>query len=151
MLTELAEPFSYCFLILFKLKKYEIMNAIIHYIFLTAFLVLPLILLLYRVKYKRYAPWWAIFLIDVFVGWFLFLCHVIFEDKHKMDQFHAYEGMPPAELIYDALGKGEAVGALCFGGVIPVIYFLPFLMVYAAIKRFSKRLSDENRPHDNEV
>ncbi|MGB2402812.1 MAG: hypothetical protein ACPIA7_05315 [Akkermansiaceae bacterium] len=66
-----------------------------------------------------------------------------------MDKFHAYEGMPPAELIYDAHGKGEAVGALFFGGVISLIYFLTFLMAYAAIKRFSKSLSDESRPHDD--
>lgn len=114
------------------------MYLVLHYIFFAAFLVLPLLLLLLRVKCRRFAPWWAIFLVDVFVGWFLFLAQVTFEDKYKMDQFYAYEGKAPAEMISDAFGKGEAVAALFFGGVISIIYFFPFLMIYAINQRFTE-------------
>lgn len=78
--------------------------------------MLPLLLLIFRVRYRRFAPWWAILLADFFVGWILYFLYVIFEDRHKMNEFHAYEGKPPQEMISDVFGKGEATLALFCGG-----------------------------------
>jgi uncharacterized membrane protein required for colicin V production len=69
-------------------------------------------------------PWWAVFLVVIGLGWMLVLVGAMLNEA-------------------SAGGAGH-VFALFFGWAIALIWFAPWLLVYAGIQFFRRRLARRN-------
>lgn len=87
------------------------MNDLISTACLVCFAVLPLAVLGLRVARPRLMPWWAVFLMVVGLGWALLFVSAMVKESSE--------------------GGAGHVGALFFGWALVLIWFAPWLLLYA--------------------
>lgn len=119
------------------------MNQLIFYLTTCLFLILPLVLLLVRFQFQEKAKWWVIFLVVFIIGWLLRWFSVYFYGEYMCEL--ASMSKANIELERKCFGDGaREVFALYFGGIISLIYFAPFLLVYSLINLYRQRKMDAN-------
>lgn len=97
------------------------MNDVLSLACLIGLAVLPLIVLGLRAARPKLMPWWAVFSSVVGLGWVLVLIGALLNET--------------------ANGGAGHVFALFFGWALVLIWFAPWLLVYAAIQYFCRRYS----------
>ena len=100
------------------------MNDVLSLACLVALAVLPLVVLGLRAARPKLMPWWAVFLIVVGLGWGLVFVSAMLSET--------------------ANGGAGHVFALFFGWAFVLIWFAPWLLVYAAIQYFRRRHASRN-------
>lgn len=81
--------------------------------------VLPLAVLGLRAARPKLMPWWAVFSIVIGLGWLLVLVGATLKETTE--------------------GGAGHVGALFFGWAIALLWFAPWLLVYAVIQLLLRR------------
>ena len=96
-----------------------LMNDVISLACLIGLTVLPVVVLGLRAARPRLMPWWAVFTIQVGLGWVLMIVSAMIQETKQ--------------------GGAGHVGALFFGWALVLIWFAPWLLVYAVIQVFRRR------------
>lgn len=94
------------------------MNDALSLACLVGLAVLPLVVLGLRAARPGIMPWWAVFSIVVGLGWGLVLAGAMLKETTQ--------------------GGAGHVGALFFGWALVLIWFSPWLLVYAIIQLFRR-------------
>jgi hypothetical protein len=100
------------------------MNDVLSLACLVGLAVLPLVVLGLRAARPKLMPWWAVFSIVVGLGWVLVLVGAMLKER--------------------AEGGAGHVFALFFGWAIVLIWFAPWLLVYAVVQFFRRRRATPN-------
>ena len=102
------------------------MNEVISAACLVVLALLPLVALGLRAARPRLMPWWAAFLLVVGLGWGLLIVSALVNESSK--------------------GGAGHVGALFFGWVIMLAWFLPWLLGYGLVQFVRRRRSMPHLP-----
>jgi hypothetical protein len=100
------------------------MNNVVAIICVAGFAVLPLAVLGLRATRPTRMPWWTALLLVVGLGWVLALVAAMLRETPE--------------------GGAGHVGALFFGWAFALIWFTPWLLVYAVIQFFRRRHAIRN-------
>lgn len=104
------------------------MNQVAFLVCLAGLVLLPILVLGVRLVRPRLMPWWAAFLTAVGLGWALLVVGAMLRETPE--------------------GGAGHVGALFFGWALALVWFAPWLLVYAIIQRVrgSKMLAVNSSP-----
>ena len=91
------------------------MNEVASLVCLAGLVLLPILVLGLRMHRPRLMPWWAAFLTAVGLGWALMIVGAMLKESSE--------------------GGAGHVGALFFGWALALIWFVPWLLVYAIVQR----------------
>lgn len=86
---------------------------------LVGFAALPLILLGLRATRPKLMPWWAVALIGMGLGWGLLCVSALVQESRE--------------------GGAGHVGALFLGWALVLVWFAPWLLLYAIVQAFRRR------------
>ncbi len=100
------------------------MHNVLFFICLAGLAVLPLAVLGLRAARPKLMPWWAVFSIVVGLGWALVLVSAMLRETTE--------------------GGAGHVGALFFGWAFVLVWFAPWLLVYALLQFFRRRHAGHN-------
>jgi hypothetical protein len=100
------------------------MKNVVALICIAGFAVLPLAVLGLRAAWPKRMPWWAVFSITVGLGWALALVGAMLREGPETGAGHVF--------------------ALLFGWAFALIWFAPWLLVYAVIQFFRRRHASRN-------
>lgn len=100
------------------------MNDVLSLACLVGLAVLPPVVLGLRAARPKLMPWWAVFSIVVGLGWVLAVVGAMLKETTE--------------------GGAGHVGALFFGWALVLIWFAPWLLVYAVIQLFRRRRAGRN-------
>lgn len=95
------------------------MNQWLSMLCLAVIAVLPAGVLSLRAVRPRLMPWWAMLLVLLGVGWPMMVFSAMLQESQS--------------------GGAGHVGALFFGWALMLLWFIPWLMVYALIQHFRRR------------
>lgn len=95
------------------------MNDVLAILCIAGFALLPLAVLGLRAARPKLMPWWAVFSITFGLGWALALVGAMLRQTPE--------------------GGAGHVGALFLGWAFALIWFAPWLLVYAVIQFFRRR------------
>lgn len=100
------------------------MKNVLALICIAGFAVLPLVVLGLRAARPNRMPWWAVFSITLGLGWALAFFGAMLREGPETGAGH--------------------VGALFFGWAFALIWFAPWLLVYAVVRFFRRRHANGN-------
>jgi len=110
------------------------MNRAIYLTCLDSFFLLPILLLFFRAFRPSLMRWWLLVVLVAVLSWLFVNGAVHFYFAYLDDLLIAFGNHPPDQLLETRAADGaKLVFAFFFGWAYGLVYFIPWLTIYATI------------------